>query len=52
MGNTFTITAWGKHDGYNYSESVVWAGESALKAIAAFIKAKRTGYGCVKFEWR
>lgn len=29
-----------------------WSGESAIKALWHFWRAKRQGYGCVTLHWR
>ena len=55
MGWTWEVSVWGKHDGEDepYSNRAVWTGESALRAIVAFVKTKRSKkYGCVSLIWR
>jgi len=53
MGWPHTVLEFVKHpdDGcYYYRE--VYAGKSGIRALIAFIKAKRNGSGCIKWEWR
>lgn len=54
MGNTFTVMAWGQHDGPNegYRDMEYWRGESFIQALIQLRKAKREGYGCVTLYWR
>ena len=52
MGNTWEVLAWSKHNDDEYSDPLVYGGESLLKAFAAFFRAKRKGYGCVTIKWR
>jgi hypothetical protein len=54
MGWTWEVRAfvkvkpdWG---GYTYEQ--VYAGESLIRALTAARRAKRSGAGCVKIEWR
>lgn len=53
MGNTYTVEVWDKwtdKEDYHYHE--FWRGESFFAALFNLWKAKRTGFGCVKLEWR
>lgn len=51
MGYRWEVWAYVPTDrGYAYQE--VWQGQSALKCLRMFVKAKRGGAGCVKVEWR
>lgn len=51
MGWTWEVSAWTKGDG-GYEYVTVYAGESLVRAVFAMCKAKRSGVGCVKLEWR
>lgn len=58
MGNKFEVWTWeriegaefGAHNAYQYVQ--FWRGQSLLKALWNLYKAKKTGSGCVKLEWR
>lgn len=53
MGWPIYVLAWVKcpNDGKFYYQEV-YGGKSWLAALRAAIKAKRSGAGCVKLEWR
>lgn len=53
MGYPHYILQWVKHpdDGDWYYQEV-YAGRNWFAAMVAFVKAKRSGAGCVKWEWR
>ena len=54
MGHKWTVWAWvadnNVRGGYVWMD--VWGGSSAVKAVWAAMRAKRSGAGCVKVEWR
>jgi len=53
MGGKYTVAIWGDHYlDKNYSYLTTYCGQSAFAAVIALVRAKRAGYGCVKFEWR
>ena len=55
MGNKFEVWAYSPCEEYGdncYAYNQFWRGQSLLKALWNFYKAKKTGSGCVKLEWR
>lgn len=51
MGNKVEVHAWVKTgDGYRFVS--VYAGNSLFKAMIAAFRAKHSGIGMVKIEWR
>lgn len=52
MGSKYTVEAWGKHDGCNYSDSVMWQGQSLVAGLWSLWRVKRQGFGCVKLYCR
>lgn len=54
MGSKYTIKVWGQHSDWTteYSNLMVWQGESFIAALWQLMKQRRAGYGCVTFECR
>jgi len=53
MGNRWTVSSYVRPSGQGgYSYEQVYAGQSVFGALAATVRAKRSGAGCVKIEWR
>lgn len=54
MGNTFEVQVWGQHEGYDsgYSYRQHWSGESLVRAVWEWHKARKLGFGCVSLKWR
>jgi len=54
MGHKYEVHEWWSDitDGKGYCYRKEYGGDSFLKALCIMWKLKRTGAGCVKFEWR
>lgn len=52
MGCKWHISAWVKPDAGGYTYVNVYQGDNPFAAFRAARKAKRSGAGCVKVEWR
>jgi hypothetical protein len=52
MGWKWEVQQWVKQfpGGYDYEQ--VYAGQSLLAALRSACRAKRSGAGCVRLEWR
>ncbi len=51
MGCTYEVSRWADVEGEGYQYLYVYQGESAVKAVFAFFRARKSS-GCVRFVWR
>ena len=51
MGNLIEVWAW-ERSGGDYAYRLAYGGRNYITAIVTVYKLRRSGCGCIKFEWR